>query len=197
MILPEVVYKADPRDNVGTALAPLIEGAEYPVYEEGRGIVDRIRPVVPVPKWHKVALRDIGEGEEVVKFGYTVGISAIAIERGCIVHVTNVLLDPGFDFREVVRAGLVLGFATARLERGDVLRVGLNVQPTHPRFRGLAPRTRVGIAATAIPEGGVVRIGNLLEPPPGVRVSERYVRLVRDFYRFLRAGLIEFSRVQV
>ena len=197
MSLPAIIYKSDARDNVGTALAPLAEGVEYPVYEEGKGFITRIKPVVPIPKWHKVALSDIREGESVVKFGYTIGVSAFAIEKGSIVHIANVLLDTDFDFLEVARAGLVLGTALARLEKGDVVRLGVNVHPTHSHFKRLPVRAKVGFAVSTIPQGGIVRIGNILEPPPGIRVSERYVRLVRDFYRLLRSGLLDFTRVQV
>jgi len=195
--LPPLVYKVHPRDNVGTALAPLSEGVEYPVYEEGRGVVGTIVPLTPVPKWHKVALERIEEGEEVVKFGLTIGVSVCSIDRGLVVHLTNVILDPSFDLREALRRGFVLGEATARIERGDAVRAGVNARLTHPLFRQLPPRTRIGFAATAVPEGGALRLGNIVEPPPAIRVSERYVALVRNFYRFLRAGFIDFARVQV
>lgn len=197
MDLPALVYKANARDNVGTALSYLREGEEYPVYEEGRGVVGSIRPLVPIPRWHKVALEPIAEGAEVVKFGYVIGVSVTEVEEGMLVHVTNVLLDPVFDLKQMVRGGLVLGTAPVRVERGDVLRVGVNLRPLHPALRGLAPRARVGVAASAIAEGGTVRLGNIVEPPPRLRRNERYVRLVRDFYRMLRAGLMEFGRVEV
>lgn len=197
MVLPALVYKADPRDNVGTALASLIEGVEYSVYEEGRGVVGSVKPLTPVPKWHKVALERIEEGSEVVKFGLTIGVSVCDIEPGFVVHVTNVLLDPAFDLGQVLRNGFVLGTAISRLERGDILRAGVNLRPTHPHFRKLPPRTRVGVATALVPEGGTLRLGNIAEPPPAIRVGEHCVRLVKSFYRFLRAGFIEFARVQV
>jgi len=195
--LPQVVYKADARDNVGTALAPLAEGVEYPVYEEGRGIVGSVRPIVPIPQWHKVALEKLEEGSEVRKFGHVIGICACNIDVGFVVHVTNVLLDPAFDLPKALRGGFVLGTATSRLERGDFVRVGVNFRPTHPLFRQLPPRTKVGVAVAPVREGGTLRLGNIVEPPPGVRLNERYVRLVKDFYRFLRSSFIEFARVQV
>lgn len=195
--MPALVYKVSGRDNAGTALSRLEEGVEYPVYEEGRGFVGTVKPRVPVPAWHKVALERIEEGGEVVKFGYVIGVAVTVVEEGDLVHVTNVLLDPTHDFRQMVRQGLVLGTSPVRVEKGEVLRVGANLKPLHPALRSLPPRARVGVAASAIAEGGTVRLGNIVEPPPRLRRNERYVRLVRDFYRLLRAGLIEFARVEV
>jgi hypothetical protein len=195
--LPALVYKVNSRDNVGTALSHLKEGVEYPVYEEGKGVIGAVKPNTPIPAWHKIALERIEEGGEVVKFGYIVGVAVTVVEEGVLVHVTNVLLDPTYDFRQMVRQGLVLGIAPVRVERGEVLRLGVNVRPLHPALRGLPPRSRVGMAACTIAENGTIRLGNIVEPPPRLRRNERYVRLVRDFYRMLRAGLIEFSRVEV
>lgn len=197
MGLPALVYKVNSRDNVGTALAHLREGEDYPVYEEGKGIVGTVKTETPIPAWHKVALERIEEDSEVVKFGYVIGVAVKVVEEGALVHVTNVLLDQTYDFRQMVRQGLVLGIAPVRVEKGDVLRLGVNVRPLHPALKGLPPRSRVGIAVSTIAENGTVRLGNIVEPPPRLRRNERYVRLVRDFYRMLRAGLIEFSRVEV
>lgn|GEM_PF-917199 len=197
MSLPALVYKVNSRDNVGTALSHLEEGAEYPVYEEGKGVIGTVKPSSPIPAWHKIALEEIEEGGEVIKFGYVIGVAVTVVEEGALVHVTNVLLDSTYDFRKMVRQGLVLGISPVRVERGEVLRLGVNVRPLHPALKGLPPRSRVGIAASAIAENGTVRLGNIVEPPPRLRRNERYVRLVRDFYRMLRAGLIEFSRVEV
>lgn len=197
MSLPAIVYKVNSRDNVGTALSHLREGEEYPVYEEGKGVVGTVKPLTPIPVWHKVALERIEEGEEVVKFGYVIGVAVRSVEEGTLVHVTNVLLDPAYDFRRMVEQGLILGTAPVRVEKGEVLRVGVNIRPLHPELRGLTLRSRVGVAASAIAENGTVRLGNIVEPPPRLRRNERYVRLVKDFYRMLRAGLLEFSRVEV
>ncbi|MCS7104948.1 MAG: hypothetical protein NZ954_05215 [Thermofilaceae archaeon] len=197
MSLPALVYKADPRDNVGTALASLTEGIEYPVYEEGKGVVGRIRPIVPVPRWHKIALEEIDEGVGILKFGHVIGVSVRNIEAGFLVHITNVLLDDAFDLTQVLKNGFVLGTTLSRLEKGDIVRVGVNLRPTHYLFKHLRTRTKIGVAAAPVPEGGTLRIGNMIEPPPGIRISERYIRLVKDFYRFLRASFVDFTRVQV
>ncbi|RLF06534.1 MAG: hypothetical protein DRK00_01340 [Thermoprotei archaeon] len=197
MGLPAVIYKLRPEDNVGTALSNLAEGEKYPVFEEGKGVVGEIEVVTPVPKWYKVALERIGEDEEVIKFGYPIGVSVMEIEPGVVVHITNVVLDSKYEFKELVRRGFVLGEALTRIGKGELLRVGRNFRPLHPSLKGLPPRVRVGVAVAPIAEGGVVRLGNIVDLRRELGWNERYRRLVRDFYRFLRAGLAEFSRVQV
>ena len=195
--LPSLVYKVKPCDNVGTALNDLKEGKEYPVYEEGKGFTGTLKARTPVPKWHKVALRRILEDDEIVKFGYPIGVAVIDIEPGTVVHVTNVVLDSNLDFHQLVREGFVLGETLTRVERGEALRIGRNFKPKHPALRNTPPRMKIGIAATSIAEGGTVRLGNIVDVRARPWHNERYMRLVRDFYRFLRAGLLNFARVQV
>ncbi|RLF00011.1 MAG: hypothetical protein DRJ57_01570 [Thermoprotei archaeon] len=197
MGLPAVIYKLKPEDNVGTALSDLVEGRRYPVFEEGSGVIGEIEVITPVPKWYKVSLERIGEDEEVVKFGYTIGVSVMEIEPGVVVHVTNVVLDSKYEFKELVKGGFILGEALVRIEKGELLRVGRNFRPLHPSMKELPPRSRVGVAAAPIAEGGAIRLGNIVDVRRELGWNERYRRLVRDFYRFLRAGLMEFSRIQV
>lgn len=72
-------------DNVAVALRDLLAGET--VISEG---VDALLPVLkPVPAGHKIALRDIGKGEAITKYGETVGISTMHIPRGTWVHTHN------------------------------------------------------------------------------------------------------------
>jgi altronate dehydratase len=73
------------RDNVGVALKTLAGGEEaiakgaqgFPALEE-------------IPASHKVALRDISAGEEIIKYGQTVAVSTRHIRKGEWVHTHNV-----------------------------------------------------------------------------------------------------------
>ncbi len=58
----------DPKDNVEVLLKPRGE----------------------VPAGHKLALRDIAEGERIIKYGFPIGIAAKPIKKGEWVHVHNV-----------------------------------------------------------------------------------------------------------
>ena len=72
------------RDNVATALEPLEPGRALAL----AGGVLIVRE--PIPAGHKVALRPIGAGEAVVKYGSPVGTARMAIGAGRHVHVHNV-----------------------------------------------------------------------------------------------------------
>jgi altronate hydrolase len=72
-----------PTDNVVVATEPLAAGEEISVGEE--------RLVLPhdVPPGHKIAIRPLGEGEQVVKYGFPIGRTTAAISAGEWVHSHN------------------------------------------------------------------------------------------------------------
>jgi altronate dehydratase len=43
---------------------------------------------------HKFALKDMGEGEAIIKYGEPIGQSTVKISRGEHVHVHNVISQP-------------------------------------------------------------------------------------------------------
>ena len=71
-------------DNVAVALAPLSAGV--PVEIEGL----RLTPTREIPRGHKLALRAITSGEDVIKYGYPIGHATEPIAAGDWVHVHNV-----------------------------------------------------------------------------------------------------------
>jgi len=87
--MPERYIKVvEPEDNVGTFLRDATAGetVEIPVG-------DRVRSVTlndDIPFGHKVALHDIGEGDEVLKYGTSIGYASEDIAAGDWVHVHNV-----------------------------------------------------------------------------------------------------------
>lgn len=73
-----------PRDNVAVALRDIAPGET--VKAEGmEGFLAREE----IPTSHKVALRDIPEGEEIIKYGETVAVSSRPIHQGEWVHTHN------------------------------------------------------------------------------------------------------------
>ena len=72
------------RDNVATALEVLEPGRSIRVGESAFAVVE------PIPRGHKVALRAIGAGEPVVKYGSPIGTASSDIAAGTHVHVHNV-----------------------------------------------------------------------------------------------------------
>jgi len=72
------------RDNVGVALEHIHPGE----MAEAKG--SEAFPVLEkIPSSHKVALRDIGAGEEIIKYGEVIGVSARAVKKGEWVHTHN------------------------------------------------------------------------------------------------------------
>ena len=72
------------KDNVATALSA-IPGGE--VHLLGDRMSDSVQAVTEIPKGHKIALRDIAEGEDIVKYGITIGRATCAIPAGSWVHL--------------------------------------------------------------------------------------------------------------
>jgi hypothetical protein len=86
-VKPVLVISA--RDNVATALQPLAPGLRVEV--NGATIV----VAESIPPGHKVALRAIGLGEPVVKYGSPIGLASAAIAAGAHVHTHNVSSSRG------------------------------------------------------------------------------------------------------
>lgn len=68
--------KINPADNVAVAIAPLTRGATVTV--DGRDIT----VADDIPAGHKFALRDIAEGENVIKYGFPIGHVRRAVAEG-------------------------------------------------------------------------------------------------------------------
>ncbi len=69
----------NPRDNVGVALCELNIG----------DIIDDVELVNSIPEKHKFALTDIAKGENVIKYGYPIGIATTHIKKGDHIHTHN------------------------------------------------------------------------------------------------------------
>jgi|MudIll2142460700_1097286.scaffolds.fasta_scaffold93433_3 altronate dehydratase len=82
--LTDNVLIIHPRDNVAVALRDLTPG------EEAKGTGLSGLPVLhAIPAGHKIALRDLASGEEIVKYGEVVAVAARAIHKGEWVHTHN------------------------------------------------------------------------------------------------------------
>ena len=73
-------------DNVAVALTTL-EKTFSLTLEPGDFTVQTLEEI---PAGHKVALRDIREGEEIIKYGYRIGIATADIPAGSWVHTHNI-----------------------------------------------------------------------------------------------------------
>ncbi len=74
------IHLIDPRDDVGVATRAL---------EPGETIADGVEVREVIPRGHKVALRQIGAGQEVHKYGWPIGRARCDIAAGSLVHTLN------------------------------------------------------------------------------------------------------------
>lgn len=74
-------------DTVGVVLEPVSASQEV-VVQFGETSVS-VTAVEAVPKFHKIALRDIAKGEEVTRSGTVIGEASAAIPAGGWLHVHN------------------------------------------------------------------------------------------------------------
>ena len=73
-----------PRDNVAVALKTLTAGEKA----TAKGI-EGFSVLEDIPASHKIALRDISAGEEIIKYGEIVAVSTRDIKKGQWVHTHN------------------------------------------------------------------------------------------------------------
>jgi SAF domain len=86
-VKPVLVISA--RDNVATALQPLAAGMRVEVNGETVVVAESI------PPGHKIALRAIGAGDPVVKYGSPIGLASADIAAGAHVHTHNLASSRG------------------------------------------------------------------------------------------------------
>jgi len=75
------------KDNVATMIDKAERGEDVEVVIGGRRII--ITAEDEIPFGHKIALKDIKEGEKVIKYGEPIGRAAKDIRKGEHVHVHN------------------------------------------------------------------------------------------------------------
>ena len=75
-------------DNVATALRDLLAGEEIVVGVLDRTVVVHVRQ--PIQFGHKLAMTDLLQGTDIVKYGEVMGRATQAIPAGSHVHVHNI-----------------------------------------------------------------------------------------------------------
>lgn len=84
-----LALKINSRDNVATIFANgIVSGSEVEVRDK-QGKSEKIQVLGDVPYGHKIALRDIHQGEEIFKYGEEIGVATQEIRKGEYVHVHN------------------------------------------------------------------------------------------------------------
>jgi altronate hydrolase len=121
------LFRIHPGDDVAVALRDL-RGGEKLVLDEGALVARE-----DIPQGHKIALRDIGVGERVRKYGLPIGAASLPLRAGSWVHVHNLRTLLTEDPLYTWRGGGIGGPAPAETaDRED--RAGSPV-PDRPKFR--------------------------------------------------------------
>ena len=76
--MPDLIH-IHPHDNVAVALHAIKAGTEF------LGVT----ALQDIPQGHKMALRPMAEGEQVVKYGFSIGHTTACVEAGAWVHTHN------------------------------------------------------------------------------------------------------------
>jgi altronate hydrolase len=77
--------KINPADNVAVAINPLAKGTVVTVGADGD-----ITLVCDIPAGHKFALRDLAEGENVIKYGFPIGHTRHAVAKGAFLDHNDI-----------------------------------------------------------------------------------------------------------
>ena len=135
------LIKINPKDNVVIALR-LFKAGEV-INVDGKDIT----VLADVERGHKIALTDIAEGADIVKYGYPIGYATAPIKTGDYVHVHNVRTKLGevFDYKynphfsELPHPNKNLTFNGYRRGNGEVgIRNEIWVVPTVGCVNGIA-----------------------------------------------------------
>lgn len=78
---------ASQRDTVATAISDLAAGTVVSLVIGGKNI--NILLTQNIPFGHKLALFDISKGQQVIKYGESIGIATQDIPQGSYVHIHN------------------------------------------------------------------------------------------------------------
>jgi altronate dehydratase small subunit len=80
----------DSMDNVAVVLQRVSKGQEVQMVA-GREVTGVMKAAGEVPFCHKIALKDIPSGADIIKYGEIIGRATQSISRGDHVHVHNVV----------------------------------------------------------------------------------------------------------
>ncbi len=87
--MKHAILMHEPNDDVGVAVRDLKAGEEVSAVTLEGQPVGTVKLVNDVPLGHKVAMRDIPAGKDVLKYNRVIGVATQAAPRGSHVHTHN------------------------------------------------------------------------------------------------------------
>lgn len=76
-------------DNVATLLDDVSTGEELRITDVRNNTVSVVHPAEAIPRGHKIALGQIAQGEDIIKYGFVIGCAAGDIKQFQYVHIHN------------------------------------------------------------------------------------------------------------
>lgn len=84
-----IALKVHDLDNVATIFAQgTLKGTEVEIRDK-KGHSEIVAMLSDVPYGHKIAVKDIEIGEQIIKYGEEIGIATMKILKGDYVHIHN------------------------------------------------------------------------------------------------------------
>jgi len=80
----------DDSDNVATVTSEVEEGEAVEVLSPEGEVISKPEALGSVPFGHKIALRPMERGEEIVKYGEVIGVASTDVKAGEWLHTHNV-----------------------------------------------------------------------------------------------------------
>lgn len=80
--------KANDKDNVATIFYEVKSGDIIKILDKA-GNEENIEASADIPYGHKIAIKDINKGEQIIKYGESIGAASVDIKRKEYVHIHN------------------------------------------------------------------------------------------------------------
>jgi altronate dehydratase small subunit len=80
----------DEGDNVATVTSEVSKGEQVEVLSPVGSLLIRAETKGDVPFGHKIALKPLAKGEEIIKYGEVIGVASVGIKVGEWLHTHNV-----------------------------------------------------------------------------------------------------------
>lgn len=83
--------QVDAKDNVATTTSIVEAGEDVEVLSPNGGVILKTKPVEKVIFGHKLAVKELETGDEIIKYGEVIGVASKPIKIGEWVHTHNVV----------------------------------------------------------------------------------------------------------
>jgi len=77
-------------DDVAVVIQDVTKGDDVTVVSLEGKQMETVKAVEDIPLGHKIALKDLSQGHELIKYGRTIGLTTKAVAKGAHVHTQNV-----------------------------------------------------------------------------------------------------------